>query len=214
MKNRSSHRVLVLGLSAVALVGASAWVATRQDRSGRRDRYSPNLSSPAEDRGLRVERTMTIRLSPGELYQEWRDLTHWPELVPILESVTLHDDRLSHWVARGLANMKIEWDAELVADEPGQLIAWRAVEGSDVSNAGSVHFETAPGGRGTEVRVVLTCTPPGGRLGAAMATMFGKSADRQVREGLRRFKQRMETFEIAVSGALKSSELTPVRMVA
>jgi uncharacterized membrane protein len=47
-----------------------------------------------------------------------------------------------------------------------------------------------------------------------MATMFGKSADRQVREGLRRFKQRMETFEIAVSGALKSSKSTPVRMVA
>jgi uncharacterized membrane protein len=157
---------------------------------------------------------MTILRSPGELYQEWRDLTHWPEFVPILESVTLHDDRLSHWVARGLANMKIEWDAELVGDEPGQLIAWRAVEGSDVSNAGSVHFEAAPGGRGTEVRVVLTYTPPAGRLGAAMGTMFGKSADRQVREGLRRFKQRMETFEIAVSGALKSPESTPVRMVA
>ena len=157
---------------------------------------------------------MTILRSPGELYQEWRDLTHWPEFVPILESVTLHDDRLSHWVARGLANMKIEWDAELVADEPGQLIAWRSVEGSDVSNAGSVHFETAPGGRGTEVRVVLTYTPPAGRLGAAMATMFDKSADRQVREGLRRFKQRMETREISVSGAQDSSESTPVGKVA
>jgi uncharacterized membrane protein len=139
---------------------------------------------------------------------------HWPEFVPILESVTLHDDRLSHWVARGLANMRIEWDAELVADEPGQFIAWRSVEGSDVSNAGSVHFETAPGGRGTEVRVVLTHTPPAGRLGAAMATMFGKSADRQVREGLRRFKQRMETFEIAVGGASKSSESAHLRKVA
>ena len=213
MNNRSSHGVLVLGLSAVALVGAGAWVATRQDRSRNRGRFGPNISSLAGD-GLRVERTMTILRSPGELYQEWRDLTHWPEFVPILESVTLHDDRLSHWVARGLANMKIEWDAELVGDEPGQLIAWRAVEGSDVSNAGSVHFEAAPGGRGTEVRVVLTYTPPAGRLGAAMGTMFGKSADRQVREGLRRFKQRMETFEIAVSGALKSPESTPVRMVA
>ena len=213
MKNRSPRGVLVLGLSALALAGAGAWLATRQDRSRSRGRYGPNISSVAED-GLRAERTMTILRSPGELYQEWRDLTHWPELVPILESVTLHDDRLSHWVARGLANMKIEWDAELVADEPGQLIAWRAVEGSDVSNAGSVHFETAPGGRGTEVRVVLTCTPPGGRLGAAMATMFGKSADRQVREGLRRFKQRMETREIAVSGAPENSESTPVRRVA
>jgi uncharacterized membrane protein len=157
---------------------------------------------------------MTILRSPGELYLEWRDLTRWPDLVPMLESVARHDDRLSHWVARGPANTRIEWDAELVADEPGQLIAWRSVEGSDASNAGSVHFETAPGGRGTEVRVALTYTPPAGRLGAAMATIFGKSADRQVREGLRRFKQRMETHEIAVSGAPESSESTPVRRVA
>jgi uncharacterized membrane protein len=157
---------------------------------------------------------MTILRSPGELYVEWRDLTRWPELVPMLESVTLHDERLSHWVARGPANTRIEWDAELTADEPGQLIGWRSVETSDVSIAGSVHFETAPGWRGTEVRVVLTYTPPAGRLGAAMAAIFGKSADRQVREGLRRFKQRMETREITVSGAPKSSESTPFRRVA
>ncbi len=207
MNNRSSHGVLVLGLSAVALVGAGAWVATRQDRSRRR------ALSLAED-GLRVERTMTILRSPGELYLEWRDLARWPELVPMLESVTLHDARLSHWVARGPANIRIEWDAELVADEPGHRIAWRSVENSDVSNTGSVHFQTAPGGRGTEVRVVLTYTPLAGRLGAAMATMFGKGADRQVREGLRRFKQRMETRELAVSGAPESSDSTPVREVA
>ncbi len=207
MNNRSSHGVLVLGLSAVALVGAGAWVATRQDRSRRR------ALSLAED-GLRVERTMTILRSPGELYLEWRDLARWPELVPMLESVTLHDDRRSHWVARGPANIRMEWDAELTADERGQLIAWRSVETSDVCNAGSVHFETAPGGRGTEVRVVLTYTPLAGRLGAAMATMFGKGADRQVREGLRRFKQRMETRELAVSGAPESSDSTPVREVA
>jgi uncharacterized membrane protein len=213
MNQRSSHGVLVLGLSAVALVGAGAWVATRQDRSRSRGRYGPNISSLAGD-GLRVERTMTILRSPAELYLEWRDLTHWPELVPMLESVTPQDDRLSHWVARGPANTRIEWDAELTADELGQLIAWRSVEGSDVSSTGSVHFETAPGGRGTEVRVVLTSTPPGGRLGAAMATIFGKSADRQVREGLRRFKQRMETREISVSGAQESSESTPVGKVA
>jgi uncharacterized membrane protein len=157
---------------------------------------------------------MTILRSPAELYLEWRDLTRWPELVPMLESVTLQDDRSSHWVARGPANTRIEWDAELITDEPDQFIAWRAVESSDVFNAGSVHFETAPGGRGTEVRVVLTYMPPAGRLGAAMATIFGKSADRQVREGLRRFKQRMETRETTVSGATESSDSTPVRRVA
>src|SRR5258705_9466199 len=117
MNNRSSHAVLVVGLSAVALVGAGAWVATRHDRSRSRGRYGPNISSLAGD-GLRVERTMTILRSPAELYLEWRDLTRWPELVPMLESVTLQDERNSPWGARGPANIRIEWDAELITDEP------------------------------------------------------------------------------------------------
>ena len=55
---------------------------------------------------------MTILRSPGELYLEWRDLTRWPDLVPMLESVARHDDRLPHWAARGPANTRIDWDAE------------------------------------------------------------------------------------------------------
>src|SRR4029453_16016470 len=107
----------------------------------------PNISSLAGN-GLRVERTMTILRSPAELYLEWRDLTHWPELLPMPELGTPHDDRLSHWVARGPANTRIEWDAELVTEEPGQFIAWRSVENSDVSNGGSVSLGSAPGGAG------------------------------------------------------------------
>ena len=73
------------------------------------------------------------------------------------------------------------------------------VDSPDVDNAGSVQFSPAPNGRGTEVKVALTYAPPAGRLGSAVATAFGASPDRQVREGLRRFKQRMEAHEVATS---------------
>ena len=56
------------------------------------------------------------------------------------------------------------------------------------------------------MKVLLTCSPPAGRFGAAVATIFGKSADRQVREGLRRFKQCMEAREVAIAGALDGNE--------
>jgi len=102
-------------------------------------------------------------------------------------------------VARGPGGMAVEWDAEIVSDEPGRRIAWRTVDSPDVDNAGSVQFSPAPNGRGTEVKVALTYAPPAGRLGSAVATAFGASPDRQVREGLRRFKQRMEAHEVATS---------------
>jgi uncharacterized membrane protein len=42
----------------------------------------------------------------------------------------------------------IEWDSEILADEPGERITWRSI-GGESENAGEVIFEEAPGGRGT-----------------------------------------------------------------
>ena len=191
-----------LGLAALVVVaGAGAWALARRP-SPRNEHFTrrPDMPALAGGRGLRVERTMTIMRSPEELYRAWRDLARLPELMEHLESVTPLDPRRSQWIARGPGGVSVEWEAEMVADEPDRLIAWRSVPGSDVDNAGSVRFTPAPGGRGTEVKVLLSYAPPAGRIGGAVATVFGRGADRQVREDLRRFKQRMEAREVAIAG--------------
>ena len=198
-------RLAVLVLAA----GAGAWAMTRLagPRSGHAlgngheldGKHRPDMPTLAGGRGFRVERTMTINRTPDELYRVWRNFAHLRELMPHLQSVHELDANRSHWVARGLAGVTVEWDAELVADEPGRLIAWRSIEGADVDNAGSVRFTRAAGDRGTEVKVRLSYAPPAGRLGDVVATIFGRGADRQIREDLRRFKQRMEAREIAAA---------------
>jgi uncharacterized membrane protein len=75
-----------------------------------------------------------------------------------------------------------------------------------VDIGGSVRFAPAPGARGTEIKVILTYAPPGGRLGAAAAALIGQGADRQVREALRRFKELLETGEIATADRLRGGE--------
>jgi uncharacterized membrane protein len=77
------------------------------------------------------------------------------------------------------------------------MISWRALPGSDVDTAGSVHFRPAPAGRGTEVRVSLKFDPPAGKVGAAIAWLFGESPSHQVASDLARFKSLMESGEIA-----------------
>jgi uncharacterized membrane protein len=64
-----------------------------------------------------------------------------------------------------------------------------------VATAGSVHFDPLPGDRGTVVKVTLKVDPPGGKLGAWLAWLFGQEPGVQVREDLRRFKRLMETGE-------------------
>ena len=194
---RHTHTPVVVALSAVALVGASAWLLTKPRRPMHLDKERPDMPTLAGGRGSAVERSITVMRSADELYRQWRDLARLPEWMHHLRSVTVLDETRSHWVAVGARGVVVEWDAELVADEPGRLMAWRSVDGADVDNAGSVRFTRAPGDRGTEIRVILRYVPAG-HLGGAVGPFFRMGVDRQVREDLRRFKQRMEAREVAV----------------
>lgn len=186
-------------LTVVAVAAGAAWVASRNPRWSHDGRRRVDVPALAAGRGARVERTVTILRSPDELYARWHDLARLPELMAHLESVTPLDEKRSRWVARGPGGTRVMWEAEITADEPGRLIAWRSVAGSDIENAGSVRFTPAPGGRGTEVKVLLSYELPAGRLGEAAVTLLGESGDHGVREDLRRFKQRMETGEVATA---------------
>jgi uncharacterized membrane protein len=156
-------------------------------------------TAPGEHPGnlpIRVEHAVTVCTAPGQLYSFWRDFTNLPQVMEHLESVLVLDDTRSHWVARGPAGTTLEWDAEIVNDVPGERIGWRSVEGADVDHAGSVHFRELPGGRGTEVKVVVRYNPAGGVLGAAVAQLLGDDPAAAIAEDLRRFKQLVETAEI------------------
>jgi uncharacterized membrane protein len=148
----------------------------------------------------RVTQTFTIfGRMPGELYDYWRNLENLPRILQHLKSVKETDARRSHWVAKAPAGLTVEWDAEIINDVPGEIIAWRSLAGASVPNAGSVNFREAPAGRGTEVKVSLDYEPPLGKLGVAVAKMFGEEPSVQVREDLRRYKALMEAGEIPVS---------------
>ena len=199
-------------VALVALVGAGVWalVDVRRDRPVPKRR--PDMPTLAGGRGAHVERTVTILRSPAELYAEWRDLERLPRIMSHLESVTPLEGPRSRWVVRGPGDTRLTWEAEIVADEPERLIAWRSVGQADVQHAGSVRFTPAPGSRGTEVKVILTYDPPAGRLGVALVTRLGRSPDQDVREDLRRFKRRMETGEVAaVAMPRETRGLEPAR---
>lgn len=198
-------------VALVALVGAGVWAVEHARRGRPVSKRRPDMPTLAGGRGAHLERTVTILRAPPELYAEWRDLERLPEIMSHLESVTPLVGLRSRWVMRGPGNTRVTWEAEIVADEPDRLIAWRSLGEADVQNGGSVRFTPAPGGRGTEVKVILTYDPPAGRLGVALATLLGRSPDQDVREDLRRFKHRMEAGEVAVATPRSTPRLEPVR---
>lgn len=145
---------------------------------------------------LHAEKSVTINRPAEDLYRFWHDFANLPRFMKHLESVSVSSDRRSHWVVNGPANTHVEWDAEITEDRPNELIAWRSLAGAQVDNSGTVRFETATGGRGTVVRVVIDYRPPAGALGVAVAKLFGEAPQQQIEGDLRRFKNIMEADEI------------------
>jgi uncharacterized membrane protein len=156
---------------------------------------APATSVPA-GKGVKVEKSIFINRPAETLYNYWRNLENLPRFMRHIRSITVRGNR-SHWVARGPLGFNVAWDAEIINDKPNELIAWRSLEGAEVDNAGSVHFQ--PSGTGTRVTVVLKYDPPAGRMGAAIAHTFGQDLQPFMEEDLRRFKQLMEAGEVATS---------------
>jgi uncharacterized membrane protein len=158
------------------------------------DRGSDTRQQLGGARGIHVEESVTINKPIAEVFRFWRNFENLPSFMQHLDSVAMRDEGISHWVAKGPAGMPVEWDARIINEVENSVIGWQSLEGSTISTAGSVHFDDTE--HGTRVRVHLQYNPPAGRLGAAVARLFGEEPSQTVREDLRRFKQLMETGEI------------------
>jgi uncharacterized membrane protein len=150
----------------------------------------------AGDRGTHVREAVQLEQPVAEVFRFWRQLENLPRFMEHLESVTEGVDGRSHWIARGPAGVRVQWDAEIINESQNQVIGWRSLPGSDVVSAGSVNFDSIRG-ESTQVTVHLQYEAPAGRAGALAAALLGRSPSQTIREDLRRFKQLLEAGEIA-----------------
>jgi uncharacterized membrane protein len=190
----------LLAITALDVYCAQRLTQTRRDAMTKAD---------AKHQGTRVRKSITVNRPASEVYAFWRNFENLPRFMQHLESVQMTGGGRSHWKAKAPAGTTVEWDAETTEDRPNQLIAWRSVEGADVSNAGVVRFVPAAGGRGTEIHVDLRYEPPAGKVGELVAKLFGEEPSQQVDGDLRRFKQVLEIGEVVYSDASLASGLRP-----
>jgi uncharacterized membrane protein len=151
-------------------------------------------------RMIHTRRGITINRPVEEVYRAWRDLDDLARAIPRLVRVEKLAGDQSRWVAEGPRGRIVEWTARVTEDRPNERIAWETLDGSEVPSRGRVTFRPAPGGRGTEVRIQVTYGLPLGVIGAAAAKFSGSSPSDQLDSGLRRFRQFLETGEIADAG--------------
>lgn len=156
-------------------------------------------AKPDTDHGANSVRAVMVNRPREELYAFWRDFQNLPRFMENVKSVTIMESGRTSWIVAGPGEIDIELVSEITEDLPGERIAWRSTQESDVDHEGYVEFRDNAFGRGTEVRVFIDYDPPAGTVGKVVAKVMQREPRVQARRELRRFKQLLETGEIATS---------------
>ena len=147
-----------------------------------------------EDGKTWVRTSVLIQALPNKLYEMWRDVEAAPLWHERIVEVRKTGANTFRWVMRDEPGENtLEWEFEILADEPEKRIEWRSVKGEPAS-AGEVVFEPAVGGRGTMVTVLQQFRM--GNLARVWETITGRDPKQSVIENLRHFKAMAETGEI------------------
>lgn len=204
-------------LSGLALAAVGALIARRGLR-GHCDVYDALGINTAEqqraadphqlyEHGVKLEDAIIVNKPASQLYDYWRDLTNLSRFMTNVQRVEIRDSGHSHWTVRAPGGTTIEYDAEVINDEPGRLLAWRSTGGADIEHAGSVRFlEQSPGA--TTVKLNIEYIPPVGVLGEwgeKLLRVVGQSPQNDIGQSLRNFKQLMEAGTAVDAGSMNNA---------
>lgn len=145
-------------------------------------------------------RTVTINRPRQEVYDFWRHFQNLPRFMENVDAVEeLEDGTEMRWTIRVPAGQTVVLNTRITDDRPGESIAWKSVEGSQVTSEGKLILRDAPGDRGTIVTAIIAWVPPAGEMGEMVAWLFGRDPAVQTRHELKRLKMLLETGEIATA---------------
>jgi uncharacterized membrane protein len=201
-----NNQTALIGAGIALAAGAAGFLLARRSPDVQ---YDGNNISDAPDHVWRrktgryeeglVGRTVSINKPREEIFAAWRDFTRFPTFMENVETVENLGDGRSKWTIKAPLGSTVELITRITDEVPNDRIAWKSEPDSQVQTTGQVElFEIAPN-RGTAVRLTMTYDPPAGLPGRAIAKILQREPNVQARRDLRRFKQLIETGEVATN---------------
>jgi len=152
------------------------------------------LPDPAHN--INIETTVIVNRPVDTVYSFWRRLENLPLFMTHLKSVKQKEHDTSDWEAYipgGIGS--IHWEAKIVNEIPGEVIAWNSLENSTINNAGKVRFEDI-GELGTAVHVVISYQAPLGVAGEKVLSLLTPTFEKMIRRDISNFKAYVETGKL------------------
>jgi uncharacterized membrane protein len=140
---------------------------------------------------VRLEQRITVNRSVQDLYEFWKNVENWPQVMPHLDAVTRAANGRFHWALKGPSGATVRWNAAITEDRPNERIAWKSLTRGGTGDRGSVRFD-ALGPEQTEVIMTLDYSPTGTPVGAVTGRLLGDDPAHRLEDQLGAFKRLME----------------------
>jgi uncharacterized membrane protein len=156
-----------------------------------------------------VQRSMTINRPSEELHRFWREPQNLRRIMEHFATVTPTGEETAHWEMKLPIGRALQWDTRITHETMGQAIAWESLPQSTLRIDGLLEFRPATGGRGTVASLRMRFDPPAGVLGTLAAKAMRVVPSTIAMRALHRFKNLVETGEIATSAEDPSGRRAP-----
>jgi uncharacterized membrane protein len=143
-------------------------------------------------REIHIKESILIHRKAGDIYGFWRKFENLPRFIDHLRSVEDLGDGRNRWTMETPVG-RISWTSEIIEDRKHEVIRWRSLPGSDVTNSGSLSLAEREGGASAEATVELHYSPPGVAPVFFLNGLLAFITDEQIKAGLEKLKGVMES---------------------
>jgi uncharacterized membrane protein len=144
----------------------------------------------ARRRAVDVRKTIHIEAPREEVFAFFRAFENFPRFMTHVREVRRSGEGRWHWSVDGPAGTTVEWDAEVSAFVPNEIVAWKTAPGAAIASSGIAKFEDE--GNGTRLDIRLSYNPPAGAVGHALAVLLRADPKRRLDDDLLRLKSLLE----------------------
>ncbi len=160
--------------------------------------------------GWRASEAVSRSVTIGKPLSEVRDFLEQPQnigpLIPWVDSIEAVDADTSRWTVRGPLGRTLSRTVQRQPSNIDDSLHWRTRPEGKWPHDISAYLKSAPGNRGTELKVVAVCEPGAGSLGHALAKAISTFSDKALLNLLSNLKQHLETGEVSTN-QMRASEV-------
>jgi uncharacterized membrane protein len=182
--------------TSILKIGTGGYLLNR-GITGHCELYEQMGKTGTEPAQVAIRISVVVGKPRMEVYEFWRKLDNLPLFMNHLNSVEVLDNEKSRWSLKLPADIaSLSWDAAITYDEPGELIAWESLPGSNLYTTGKIRFVDTPEPGVTLVHIAITYQPPAGVIGAWIAHLVNPLFQKMVQDDVENFKRYMDVSEV------------------